>query len=212
MEKWHGWQKMRYESELDPHFASEIASIPGGEQLYSCIQCGTCSGMCPLSQNMDYTPRQIIAMIRAGYRGEVLSAYTTWLCASCYSCTVECPKDIKLTDIMYAAKRLAIRGRVYPKRFPIPVLASEFFKCVEKYGRNSEGPVLVKLFLKTNPFRMFRQASLGLKLMVRGRFGLKREQIKRKDELKKILGVLEKEYMVQRKEKQPSAKAEEVAS
>ena len=68
MEKWRGWRKISYESELDHLFVDEIASIPGGDKLYACIQCGTCSGMCPLSPYMDYTPRQIIAMIRAGLK------------------------------------------------------------------------------------------------------------------------------------------------
>ena len=196
MEKWRGWRKISYESSLDPEFAGEIASIPQGEKLFSCIQCGTCSGMCPISPYMDYTPRQIIAMIRAGFKGDVLGSYTTWLCASCYSCTVECPKDIKLTDIMYAAKRLAIREGVYPKRFPIPVLAGEFFKNVEGSGRNSEGRLILRLFLKTNPFKLFKQTDLGLKLLLRGRFSLKRETIKSTDELHKMLKALEKEHMV----------------
>jgi len=200
MEKWQGWRKIRYESELDPAFASEIASIPGGEQLYSCIQCGTCSGMCPMTPYMDYTPRQIIAMIRAGFKGDVLSSYTTWLCASCYSCAVECPKEIKITDLMYAAKRLAIRGKIYPKRFPIPVLASEFFKNVENSGRNSEGRLILKLFLKTKPFKLFNQASLGLKLLLRGRFSMKKESIKQTGELRKILKTLEKVHMVKDKD------------
>jgi len=200
MEKWQGWRKMRYEADLDHDFASEIASIPGGEQLYSCIQCGTCSGMCPLSQHMDYTPRQLIAMIRAGLKGEVLSSYTTWLCASCYSCTVECPKEIKLTDIMYAAKRLAIREKVYPKRFPIPVLAEEFFRCVESHGRNSEIWVLLKLFLRTNPLKMFKMMGLGFKLWRTGRISPKRERIERRGELKAVLKALEKEHMVKGRE------------
>jgi len=200
MAKWQGWRKIKFESDLDPYFSAEIASIPGGDKLFSCIQCGTCSGMCPLSLYMDYTPRQIVAMIRAGFKGEVLSSYTTWLCASCYSCLVECPKEIKITDIMYAAKRLAIRHKVYPSRFPIPVLAEEFFRAVEKYGRSSESWLLMRLYLRTNPFAMLKQASLGMRLWMKGRLSLKRESIKRKDELHNILKVLEKEHMVKRKE------------
>lgn len=200
MKAWRGWRKIRYESELDPDFSREIASIPEGDKLYSCIQCGTCSGMCPMSPYMDYTPRQIIAMIRAGFKGEVLSSYTTWLCASCYSCMVECPREIKITDIMYAAKRLAIRERAYPKRFPIPVLANEFFKNVEISGRNSEGRLIMRLFLKTNPLKMFNQAGVGFKLMRRGRFSMKRESIKNRGELNKMLEVLEKFHMVKAKD------------
>ena len=201
MKKWQGWRKIRYESELDPHFADEIASIPDGEKLFTCIQCGTCSGMCPMSPYMDYTPRQIIAMIRAGFRSEVLSSYTTWLCASCYACAVECPKEIKITDIMYSAKRLAIRGGVYPQRFPTPVLAREFFKGVESSGRSNEGPLLIRLFLKTNPFKMFSYTGLGWGLLRRGRLSPKHESIKGKDELKRILKALDKEYMVRRQDK-----------
>ena len=197
MERWRGWRKIRYESELDPAFANEIASIPGGEQLFSCIQCGTCSGMCPLSPYMDYTPRQIVAMIRAGLKNDVLTSYTTWLCASCYACTVECPKDIPITDIMYAAKRIAIRQRVYPKRFPTPVLANEFFSGVETAGRSSEGRLLINLFLKTNPLQLLKQAGLGMRLLLRGRMSLGQESVKRQKELQGMLKVLEKEYMIE---------------
>lgn len=196
MEKWQGWRKLRYESELDPTFSRQIASIPEGDRLFNCIQCGTCSGMCPISPYMDYSPRQIIAMIRAGFKGDVLSSYTTWLCASCYSCTVECPKEIKLTDIMYAAKRLAIREGVYPKGFPIPVLAREFFSSVESNGRSSEAWILMKLFLKTNPLGLFKQMGLGWRLWRRGRLSPKRESIKHRNDLRNIITALEKEYMV----------------
>ena len=200
MEKWLGRRKIRYQSELDPDFADQIASIPEGEKIYNCIQCGTCSGMCPMSPYMDYTPRQIIAMIRAGFRGEVLSSYMTWLCASCYSCAVECPKDIKITDIMYAVKRLAIRNKIHHKHFPPPVLAGEFFKGVEKTGRSSEGRLLIRVFLKTNPFKMLKNSSLGLKLFKRGRFNLKRESIKHTAELDNILKSIETERMVKSRE------------
>ena len=196
MEKWRGWRKISYESELDHLFVNEVASIPGGDKLLGCIQCGTCSGTCPVSPYMDYTPRQIIGMIRAGLKWEVLSCYTTWLCASCYSCTVECPKEIKLTDIMYAVKRIAIKQGVYPKRFPIPVLANEFFRSVENSGRSSEGRLILRLFMKTNPFKLLKQTGLGMRLLLRGRFSLKKEAIHRKSELKSIIKALEGEQMV----------------
>ncbi len=185
------WKRVKYESEVDPGFASEIASLPGGEKLFGCIQCGTCSGTCPVSHHMDYTPRRIIAMIRAGFKQEVLTSITTWLCASCYSCTVECPKGIKITDIMYALKRKAIREGVYPRRFPIPVLAREFYSDVSKTGRNTESRLTVKLFLKTDILQLFKQTALGFKLWRQGRMGFGKESIKGKDELRTILQALE---------------------
>ncbi|SYZ72647.1 Heterodisulfide reductase subunit C [Candidatus Zixiibacteriota bacterium] len=195
-----GWRKIKYEEELDPGFADEIASIPGGEHLFNCIQCGTCSGMCPLSPEMDYTPRRIIAMIRAGFRQEVLSSYTCWLCASCYSCAVECPKNVKITDIMYAAKRLAIKEGVAPSRFPISVLAREFFNQVHSKGRSTEGRLIMRLYMKSNPFKALKQASLGLKLWTQGRIGVGSEAIKRKGELQRLLQAIEPEHMVRKGE------------
>ncbi len=187
------WDKITYEAELDPRFAEEIAAFPGGDKIFNCIQCGTCSGICPMSTYMDYTPRRIVAMIRAGFKQEVMQSRTTWLCASCYACTAECPKEVKITDIMYAAKRMAIKEGVYPKGFPIPVLARVFYNEVESKGRSNEGPIIVKLYMKTKPWQMLKQTGLGMKLFFQGRMGLKTESIKKKDELKKILSFFEKE-------------------
>jgi quinone-modifying oxidoreductase subunit QmoC len=183
------WDKITYEAELDPTFATEIAGFPGGDKIFNCIQCGTCSGICPLSSYMDYTPRRIVAMIRAGFKQKVLRSRTTWLCASCYACTVECPKGVKITDVMYAAKRMAIKEGVYPKRFPIPILARVFYSDVEKKGRSNEGAIIVKLYLKTKPWQMLKMMGMGIKLFFQGRMGFKVESIKKKDELKKLLSV-----------------------
>jgi heterodisulfide reductase subunit C len=199
MPDWRGWDKIKYQSDLEPGFADEIASIPGGEKLFNCIQCGNCSGMCPLSSYMDYTPRKIIAMIRAGFKGEVLLSHTCWLCASCYACMVECPKGVKITDIMYAAKRLAIREGVYPKKFAIPALAREFYSSVERYGRNSEGRLIMRLYLKTGILKAMKQAGLGLRLWLQGRIDFGADSIKRKDELRMLLKSLEGERMIGRR-------------
>ena len=46
---------------------------------------------------------------------------TIWLCASCYACTTRCPAGIKITDIIYALKRLAMAR---PDVSGIPELAT----------------------------------------------------------------------------------------
>jgi heterodisulfide reductase subunit C len=185
------WKNIRYEAEVDPKFVEEIASTPAGQRLFDCIQCGTCSGTCPVSHYMDQTPRKIIAMIRAGFRREVLASVTTWLCASCYSCTVECPQEIKITDIMYALKRLAIQEGVYPRQFPISVLAREFYRFVLKTGRNNEARLTIRLFMKTNLFRLFGQTFLGMRLWRQGRMRFRVDRIKNRRELRKIIKVLD---------------------
>lgn len=145
---------------------------------------------------MEYSPRRIIGMIRAGFKGEVLTSYSTWLCASCFACTVECPKEIKITDIMYAVKQQAIREHVYKKRFAIPVLAREFYNQVLQYGRTTEGLLVLKEGMKTNPFGMIKFTSLGLRLLFTGRLSFKLERLKSlpggKGDLNTIMKALDK--------------------
>jgi len=184
---------IKYESDLDHHFAQEIMAIPGGESLTDCIQCGNCSGICPLSIYMDYTPRRIIAMTREGFKKEVLSSRTIWLCASCYACTVHCPANIKITDIMYALKRKAIREKVYPRGFTIPILAKTFYEWVKSKGRNSESWIVLNTYLRSSPLKLLGMASLGLKLMRKGRMSWKSENIKNTREFAVMLDSLKED-------------------
>ena len=50
---------MKKEATKNASLADELATIPGGENLNLCIQCGTCSGSCPNVDYMSYSPRQI---------------------------------------------------------------------------------------------------------------------------------------------------------
>lgn len=202
-----GWRELKYEAELDPYFAEEIASIPEGERIFHCIQCGTCSAACPLSPFMQHTPRKIIAMVREGFRTEVLTSNTPWLCSSCYACTVECPKGIKITDVMYAAKRLGIREGIYPKPFLTPVLAREFFGVVKRNGRNHEGELMVRMYLKSNPFELLKKAGLGLKLFLQGRIGLKRDKVKETAQFQALMKTMERERMIKGREEIIAEKA-----
>lgn len=184
---------VKYEAELDRDFAEWITSIPGGEKVWNCIQCGACSGSCPLSVYMDHTPRKLANMARSGFKDEVLRSFTIWLCASCYSCTVACPMTIKMTDLMYSLKQRAIEEKVYPKKFPSAILSKEFYNMVSSNGRSTETWLLVNLILKTNPLNFLKLAPLGLKLLKTGRIGFKKESIKAKSELKSLLAAIKEE-------------------
>jgi len=136
---------------------------------------------------MDFSPRQVMALVRADFKNEVLSSKTVWLCASCYSCTVECPRQIRITDIMYALKQRAMKEGLYPKRFPIPILAREFMRLVRSKGRITETLLVMRLFLKSNWLAALSQWRLGLGLIRTGRFVLRQEHIERRAELTAML-------------------------
>ena len=183
---------LKYQSELNPEFGIDVARKAHGENLLACIQCGTCSGTCPVSHYMDYSPRKIIAMVRSGFEEEVLTSTTIWLCASCYQCTVDCPKQIRITDIMYALKQKAIARHLYPAKFPVPIMAEEFYKNVAKNGRNSEGTLMINMARRTSIFNLFKYTRLGMKLFTTGRMALREEGIKNKEQLRALLRGVEK--------------------
>jgi heterodisulfide reductase subunit C len=184
---------IKYESDRVRGFGREVMSVPGCEELEHCIQCGTCSGVCPLSIYMDHTPRQVMALTRSDFKKEVLSSHTIWLCASCYACTVECPKEIRITDIMYELKQRAIHEGHYPKRFPIPVLAREFSEMVKKNGRISEMLLVIRLFLKTSWKAALGNWRMGLDLQRTGRLSLKSEKIRQREQLAKMIDAVNEE-------------------
>jgi quinone-modifying oxidoreductase subunit QmoC len=182
---------IKFEADRFEDFSDEIMSIPGCEKLASCIQCGTCSGICPLSVYMDRTPRQVMALVRSGFKNEVLNSHTIWLCASCYACSVDCPRQIKITDIMYALKQRAIKDGIYPKHFPIPVLAREFAHMAATQGRVTECLLVMKYMMKTNWMAALGMWKQGLGLMRSGRFSLKSEGIKNKEQLKRMMDTVD---------------------
>lgn len=126
---------------------------------------------------MELTPRRIIELTRNGFKQDVLNANTIWICTSCYECQVECPKEIGITDVMYALKTKAIQAGVEPKHLGPPVLFKEFYNMVRKTGRMSETQLAVRSFIKSNPMQMWGMKWLGLRLLKTGRFSVKLEHM-----------------------------------
>jgi heterodisulfide reductase subunit C len=140
---------------------------------------------------MDYSPRRIVALVREGFRKDALSSKTIWLCASCYSCAVHCPRQIHITDIMYSLKREAIQYQLYPQRFPVPVLAQEFCKMVRARGRSSEFWLVLRMALRSNPLILLGMWRTGWQLMRAGRLSLRMDRIRNVDSLPQELAARE---------------------
>jgi heterodisulfide reductase subunit C len=97
-------------------FLKEVeANVEEGNWVKMCMQCGVCSGSCPLGAAWEHPPQEIFMMIRAGKRDEVLKSESMWMCTSCYNCIVRCPRELPITHIMHGlasyAHRLGIHGR-----------------------------------------------------------------------------------------------------
>lgn len=176
---------------LSDVFLEDVYALPGGDRIKECIQCGTCSASCPTSYAMDYSPREVIAALRAGLLERVLKSNTIWLCASCYFCTVRCPSGIKLTDIMYELKRLAIEFDLAQEGAKAPIVSRIFVDNVNKNGRVSEVELVSKFMLKADPLGMVKMIPRATKLLRHGRMPLVPHKIKGAKEVESLMAAAE---------------------
>ncbi len=184
------WVKNLHVLKLEPAapnpFLDEVCSIPGGESINWCVQCGMCSASCPNVNKMDYSPRKTIALVRAGRRYDVLTSNSMWVCASCYLCTARCPKDVKITELMHTLERLSVRHGLH-NGGATPALYRAFIDSIKGNGRVHELGMMMKFFLKTNPLAALKIIPVGLKLLSHGRMSIKPTKIKGTEQIKTMV-------------------------
>lgn len=110
-------------------FYSSLHKLPDGERILACLQCGTCSGVCPFGYLMDYPPSKMISALRAGVFEKAIKTDLVWMCVSCYACTNSCPAKIPLTlGLMTRAKEeLLLAGNV-------PIELQDALQNTQRYG------------------------------------------------------------------------------
>ena len=96
---------------LNSDFVKKVEEI-SGEHLPSCYQCGKCSAGCPMSFAMDLMPNQIIRLAQLGLEEDIANSKTIWLCASCLTCALRCPRGVDLAKIMEALRLLTLRENI----------------------------------------------------------------------------------------------------
>jgi len=142
---------------------------------------------------MEYPPRKIIAMIRAGMRDEVLSSNSMWFCLSCYMCSCRCPRGVKPTELAHALESMATQQGFRIGGTSTPVMYRSFVSSIKANGRVHELGMMVKLYLSilpeliTHPIATIKMAPLGLKLFSHERLPLMPTRIKGREDLSRII-------------------------
>ena len=181
----------------DTAFRDYMLKTPGGEKIPTCMQCGICAGACPVSHEMDHTPRQLVRMIQLGLKNEVLNSNTIWICTTCFSCSVRCPRGIHPTELMETLKPLAIAEGIKNRNAKFDIVFSD---VVKKNGRASEF-LLISKYSLTEP-GMIKQAPFGLSLIYKGKLPL---SIDKMDDVRELDAIfkLGEEKIKENKEKPP---------
>jgi len=142
------------------------------EMVNACIQCGTCSASCPNSFAMEHVPRKLWRLVLDGQTAAVLHSRTYTLCSSCYYCTLRCPRGLPLTKAMSCLTQLA--GRENPGLFKQSHAFYEaFLHSVKTHGRVNETEFMSLYFWEMkNPALPFKYATLGMKLLSKGKISM----------------------------------------
>ncbi len=177
----------RTEAELRQIFLDQVEDIPAGDRIKRCIQCGTCTGSCPVSYAMDISPRQLIALFRAGEMERIMKSRTIWICASCYACTTRCPSGIKITDTIYALKRTAMEKKMESMAPQVQTLASLFVQNLMAYGRLHEGTLIRKYYTRVSPRKFLSLIPLARKMWKTRRIAITPTKIKARKSLARII-------------------------
>jgi Fe-S oxidoreductase len=73
-----------------------------------CFNCGSCAGICPLSQIHSGFPRKVL---RQGQLGTIdFESEDLWACATCRACVQQCPRGVEIIDYLKSLRNTVIES------------------------------------------------------------------------------------------------------
>jgi len=126
--------------EHDPNFVDEIVRH-GGKDVQTCLQCGNCTGVCPVSLKTPYKTRNLIKLCQYGYKRIFFTI--PWICAGCYRCYEHCPADINPAEVFTAIRHILVRDK------GAPAFLREMVNILMKYGQNNVPSDDIRRFRET---------------------------------------------------------------
>ncbi len=140
-----------------------------GSNVYRCYQCVKCTSGCPLADQFDLTPNQVMRGVQFE-NTRVLESKAIWLCASCHTCATRCPQEINVTGVMDAL-RIESRRRGVPPGIPeIAKFNDLFMLSIKIFGRAYEAGLMAAFNAVLR--QPFRDMKLGLRMFRRGKLSL----------------------------------------
>lgn len=137
-----------------------------GQNLLECLQCGKCSGSCPICSRTVEGPRGLIAQILGGLKDSALRDPTWWYCVSCGTCANRCPVEINMYLVATVLCEMAAEAGVTPSEPDIHRFEDLFLKSVRRYGRVQELKTVLQFNLQTR--QPFKDAGKGIQLLLQG--------------------------------------------
>jgi Fe-S oxidoreductase len=100
----------------------EIADVimeVGGADLKVCMQCGTCTGVCPWNLVDEFSPRHLLRLVGLGIEG--YEQDSLWRCVTCATCVSRCPRQIDIIDVIRSTRSVMLESGVVPNEYRVPL-------------------------------------------------------------------------------------------
>lgn len=111
---------LKEKAEKESEVKFETVTKDAGETFMSCMQCGTCSGVCPWSEITYYSPRQILRNVSLETCTQATVDMASWECATCGSCVENCPRGIEIIDLVKSVRSQSVTAGKLPKMLEAP--------------------------------------------------------------------------------------------
>jgi heterodisulfide reductase subunit C len=157
------------QDQLRPTIVETIEEL-SGQDVRNCYQCGKCSAGCPIAEEMDLPPNQVMRLLQLGLVDVALRSKTIWLCASCETCTTRCPREVDLAAMMDALRNLALREGIRSPERNVTFFNRIFLRLIKRYGRVFEMELIGRF--NTGTLNFFKDITKAPKLFFKGRLKL----------------------------------------
>lgn len=99
---------------VNPRLIEEIKEL-GAFDISACFNCGTCTGICPISREGKEFPRRLIRYAILGVE-EKVRGIEPWLCLLCGRCSETCPRGANPTEFIRTLRKYLITNYILRKK------------------------------------------------------------------------------------------------
>lgn len=85
-------------------------------ELFACLQCGKCTGGCPVSLKSPLNVRRLMREVLLEGPQGVLGREELWDCTTCRTCSLRCPRGLDPSEVVVALRAAMVESGRVPKQ------------------------------------------------------------------------------------------------
>ncbi len=173
----------------------ERVQIATGVRINDCYQCGKCTAGCPLAEDMDLKPSQVLRLLQLDREQDeerILRSLGIWLCLTCETCYTRCPKEVEFPIVMDYLRAESIRkDMVHKGARKILAFHKTFLDSIRLTGRLQEVGLVAGYKMRT--LDLLKDVEKAPDMFFKGKLNIFPHRIKGIEHIAKIFENIQKE-------------------